>query len=247
MRLQLLSDLHLEFHRDSGTAFIQNLDPEGVDILLIAGDLSLFRGGMLGEALRRLCDRYPELIFILGNHEFYGSSVPEVLEGMARLDAQISNLHWLENSEISLGGQRFLGSSLWFSLREDGLNPFYGRFLNDFHQIQGFDPWVYNQNLCSMAFLETQVRPGDVVLTHHIPDREGIAPKWRSTEDQFGRFFISQLPQEVLKKPRCWLFGHTHDSLHFSLGESLFFSNPFGYLLREENPDFDPRLILELR
>ena len=35
MRLQLLSDLHFEFHRDHGRSFVSSLDPSGVDILVV--------------------------------------------------------------------------------------------------------------------------------------------------------------------------------------------------------------------
>ena len=34
MRIQLLSDLHFEFHRDNGRSFVESLDPDGVDVLV---------------------------------------------------------------------------------------------------------------------------------------------------------------------------------------------------------------------
>ena len=33
MRLQLLSDLHFEFHRDGGRSFVDSLDPEGIETI----------------------------------------------------------------------------------------------------------------------------------------------------------------------------------------------------------------------
>ena len=39
MIVQLLSDLHLEMHRDDGRSFLASLDPSGVDLLIVAGDV----------------------------------------------------------------------------------------------------------------------------------------------------------------------------------------------------------------
>ena len=41
MRLQLLSDLHFEFHRDGGRSFVDSLDPGGIDVLVLAGDIAV--------------------------------------------------------------------------------------------------------------------------------------------------------------------------------------------------------------
>ena len=36
MRVQVLSDLHFEFHRDGGEEFVRLLDPTDVDVLVVA-------------------------------------------------------------------------------------------------------------------------------------------------------------------------------------------------------------------
>jgi len=56
MRIQVLSDLHFEFHRDGGAAFVRGLDPSGVDAPVVAGDLATRR--LLRDAL---ADRGPAL------------------------------------------------------------------------------------------------------------------------------------------------------------------------------------------
>ena len=38
VRIQLMSDLHLEEHVDGGNAFIRQLDPQDVDVLVVAGN-----------------------------------------------------------------------------------------------------------------------------------------------------------------------------------------------------------------
>jgi predicted phosphodiesterase len=56
MRLQLLSDLHFEFHRDGGHAFVDSLDPTGIDVLVLEGDIAVADG--IPTALALLCERF---------------------------------------------------------------------------------------------------------------------------------------------------------------------------------------------
>jgi predicted phosphodiesterase len=73
MRLQLLSDLHFEFHRDGGRSFVDSFDPTGIDVLVLAGDIAVAEG--IPHALALLCERFRDatVVFVHGNHEFYGS------------------------------------------------------------------------------------------------------------------------------------------------------------------------------
>ena len=77
MRVQLLSDLHLEFHRDGGKAFLKSLDPSGVDVLVLAGDVDVAAGGLL-QSLTSICRLYRDssVVYVAGNHEFYTGVEP---------------------------------------------------------------------------------------------------------------------------------------------------------------------------
>lgn len=246
MRIQLLSDLHLEFYPDQGKAFVQSLDASGVDVLVLAGDISLVNRGWLARAVGWFCQKWPEVVFVLGNHEFYNYSVDGTLDALAALAKEHPNFHWLENSSVEIGGQRFVGSTLWFPNLPDGQNARFARGLNDFHLIHDFPQWVYGRNAESLEFLSREVREGDVVVTHHIPAIEGVHPRWLHDVQGFGRFFLCQMPAEVLRRPKLWLYGHTHDTMKFQLGDCRFFCNPFGYYGREENWTFERSLVLEV-
>lgn len=246
VNVQLLSDLHLEFHPDLGQGWLQQLDPSGVDVLVLAGDISLTREGMLCRALSWFCETYPEVVFVLGNHEFYKGDVQSTLAEITELNRQYPNLHWLENSTTTIKGQRFVGSTLWFPDGADGMNFAFTKQLNDFRLIGDFNPWVYQRNLESQKYLEDNVQQGDIVVTHHIPDIRGVAPRWVSDVTRFGRFFLSQLPRSVVETPRLWLFGHTHDSIDTTAGDCSLLCNPYGYYGQSENPYFNPKLVLSL-
>jgi predicted phosphodiesterase len=87
MRLHILSDLHLEWHRDDGRSFLRTLQNPGADALILAGDavsLAPKAGRETEWQLRTICAQYPRVYYVPGNHDFYGTS-PRA--GMQRLEA----------------------------------------------------------------------------------------------------------------------------------------------------------------
>ena len=70
MRVHVLSDLHLEFGE------FDYRDP-GADLTIIAGDLHTKRNG-LAWAREHLPDH--PILYVLGNHEFYGEKFPRLIE-----------------------------------------------------------------------------------------------------------------------------------------------------------------------
>src|SRR5438552_6183610 len=110
MRLHILSDLHLEF----GTTKIPDTD---ADAVVLAGDIHLGREGR--KWARRHFPDQP-VVYVLGNHEFYRHSIPDLTETLKRETAG-SHIHLLENETVELNGFTFLGCTLWtdFSLAGD--------------------------------------------------------------------------------------------------------------------------------
>src|SRR5262245_57469316 len=111
MRLHVLGDLHLEF-----APFV----PPATDaeVVVLCGDINLGTKG-LAWAKETWPDR--PVIYIAGNHEYYRHVLP-VLNHQLQEESQGSNVHFLENEELILGGVRFLGCVLWsdFELFGDG-------------------------------------------------------------------------------------------------------------------------------
>ena len=91
MNVQVLSDLHLEFHQDSGERFLMGLDPQGVDVLVVAGDLCTKREH--AEVLRFLSHKYPHVVFIVGNHDYYGCTYLQVHRNLEEVCEGIDNSH----------------------------------------------------------------------------------------------------------------------------------------------------------
>ena len=226
MRLQLLSDIHLEFHQDGGRAFIESLDPEGVDVLVLAGDVTV--ADRIPDALRLVCQHYGNatVLYVHGNHEFYGTSRPNVITWTKQAVKANPNLRWLDCDHVVVDGRRFLGAPLWF---RDDLNAHqYRRGMTDFHVIKGFTSWVFKENDRAVKFLRSEMRQGDIVITHHLPSPRSISPYFKNSS--LNAFFVCNMEREMIEhKPALWLHGHTHASLDYRLGDTRVLCNPLGY------------------
>ncbi len=102
VKLQILSDLHLEF----GPADVGETD---ADVIVLAGDIA---PGLTG--LKVAQSKFPErpVVYVAGNHEYYGQALPELTEALKQ-EAEGSQVHFLDNREVVLASVRFLGCTLW--------------------------------------------------------------------------------------------------------------------------------------
>jgi predicted MPP superfamily phosphohydrolase len=208
MRALVISDLHFEYRSDRGRGFIKSLPLNDVDAVIVAGDLTDSAG--LTPAFDLLCNAAPEVIYCLGNHEFWGSSVPKVMFSMEKLVTQYPNLHWLDESAAVICGQRFLGATLWY-----GDGPASKSY--DLKMIEGHAPWVYNKSVTSAKYLRENIRPGDIVVSHHMP-----------TNMRYGEMYGA----------RGWIHGHDHYSTNRMVGTTRVLCNPAGCVGKDENPTF---------
>mgnify|MGYP000937175975 FL=1 len=112
MKIQLASDLHLEFlqHQWPGERIIA--PALGADVLVLAGDIA---GGAEPFRLFANWQSHPArvpIVAVAGNHELYGHVYAPVLQKM-REGAALNNIHFLENDSVAIGDTRFLGCMLW--------------------------------------------------------------------------------------------------------------------------------------
>ena len=105
MKLLVLSDLHVEFAPFEPDAEAT----EAADVIVLAGDI---HKGVEGMAWARKTFPNHEIIYVAGNHEFYGQHW-DLLVVELRVAALMTGIHFLENSSITFGGVRFLGATLW--------------------------------------------------------------------------------------------------------------------------------------
>lgn len=246
MQALLVSDLHFEFHRDKGRSLVNSL-PDA-DILLCPGDLCDAAG--LCDALLLLLGKWQHVVYTFGNHEFYGSGIPEVrrnvqdlAERLPSLGSWLGQLHLLDNSTCEIEGRRFVGTTLWFRKME-GLSLDESS-LNDFYQIKRAHQEIYEENAKSEKFLRDTISENDLVLTHHLPSYASVHPRYLGSS--LNRFFVCDVEELILERqPKMWVHGHTHDSCDYNLGKTRVLCNPFGYQQYDLNMKFNEHLIVEI-
>jgi predicted phosphodiesterase len=245
MRIRVLSDLHLEFHRDGGEGFVKSLDLESPDVVVLAGDILLIRPGFEVQ-LDRFTSRAKHVVYVAGNHEYYRSTPDDVHDRLVAYEAEHPNFHWLHNSDVTIEGQRFIGTTLWFETNPASVK--HQGHLSDFNEIRGgFSFWVDGANRAARKYLRDNVRLGDVVVTHHLPSFRSVHPKFEHSP--LNAFFVCEM-EDVLtqQRPRYWVHGHTHAGVRYFVPPASVptevVCNPFGY--RGENPTFDPGLTLTI-
>lgn len=262
MKIQLASDLHLEFleRRFPGERIIE--PAPGSDLLVLAGDI---HNGI--KAVTAFADWPTPILYLAGNHEFYGNSWEQT-----RIDLRSAcagtRITFLDNDVFELGGVRFLGCTLWSDFRLHGFTQYQCMkavqlALNDYYLIQTPQGRLRAQDTLedheqSRQWLEAELAKPfagqTVVVTHHGPHPLSIHPRYQG--DRINAGFVSDLTP-LLQKADLWLHGHVHDSFDYQVDGCRVVANPAGYIKKLssgprpsefdfENLTFNRHLVLEL-
>jgi Icc-related predicted phosphoesterase len=261
MKIQIASDLHLEFidQRFPGERL---LTPADADVLVIAGDI---HAGV--RAIERFADWPVPVVYVHGNHELYHGDHVQVVAALRKASAG-GNVHHLECSELRLQGVRFLGCCLWTDyefiegMREEAMAEVES-ILHDHRAIHSGAALFRAEEALRLhqasrawlsAKLDEPFNGKTVVVTHHAPHAGSLHPRYAGSLLNAG--FISDLT-EHLGKQAAWIHGHVHDSFDYVVKGSRVVANPRGYALnlaaaarvediQWENKAFDPAFVIEV-
>jgi len=252
MKIRLLSDLHTEFRMPYKTHAISEY--RGEDVLVLAGDIASGSTNTMDVIKHFLNLGFPEIVYVPGNHEYYGGDFDDFNTKMADKCAKLDRVHFLNPGTVTIKDVKFVGGTLWTNFAD---NPFSQsaakRGINDFRVIKGFDvnrcAQTYYQHL---DYIKDQYEQrGDskvVVVTHFLPARECIAPRFRGA-NLLNDYFANDLGEYISNMTdTVWLFGHTHDSTDILLGDTRVVANPHGYYGSGETDanGFDPHKTIEV-
>jgi predicted phosphodiesterase len=249
MRIQIASDLHLEFSPQ------WRLPTAAADVLVLAGDIGARIAG-----LRAFAAAAPALhvVYVPGNHEYYGGDWATVAAEMRQAAGELG-IHLLDADELVLGDVRFLGATLWtdFELygsdsRAESMRQA-RRHVVDYGVIAaGSDGWLtpehtrqrhHRARAWLAAKLDEPFHGRTVVVSHHAPQRGSLHERF--ARSPISPAFVSNL-DELMGKAALWIHGHTHDSFDYVAGGTRVICNPRGYEPFEMNPEFDPGLVIEV-
>ena len=115
MKLQVLSDLHLEFKKDGIPSLV-----EGAQVVVMPGDLaSVWQGHV--PRMAQAWKNASHILYVPGNHEYYGDSISRGQDVLAK-QCSANGITLLDTRAVTIGEYRFIGATLWtdLQLRETG-------------------------------------------------------------------------------------------------------------------------------
>jgi Icc-related predicted phosphoesterase len=239
MRVDLISDLHLEFG---------DLELPGGDVLIISGDACEARyldKSSYGpdtvyfsfEDPRRKttrfyrffqeeCSKYNRTLYVMGNHEHYGGQFEKTYD---RLKNNLpDHVQLLEKETAEINGVLFIGSTLWTDMNQaDELTMFHLKTgMNDYHVVKmqtngnyhKLNPErTYREHTVSKEYIKIALDNNRskaaplpvVVVTHHAPSKLSIKPRYEKDTLMNGGY-SSDLSELMLDYPEIRVWTHGH-------------------------------------
>ncbi|KAG2379531.1 hypothetical protein C9374_006648 [Naegleria lovaniensis] len=147
MKIQLLSDLHIEhfetydhFQNKYKKLHGHNLCEKVYgEVLVLAGDIGNAFQSSYFEFLNDVSKKYSHVMIVAGNHEFYSNEYWSCNQQMIKVCSQFNNVHFLDRASIELtsnSGEKilFLGCALWSQV-PDNAKTMVQKCMNDYHLI----------------------------------------------------------------------------------------------------------------
>ena len=260
IRIQFVSDLHLEFEQNRDWIADHPLEVTG-DILLVAGDsayLDVPESGRDTYSRYTFWDwaskHYKQVIVCLGNHDFYGyydlATMPDGYCKEIR-----PNVHAYYNKVIHLPNIDIIVSTLWSFIEpynayqtEKGVSDFY-RILYDGHRLTADD--FNREHARCLAFIKKAVSESKantkIVLTHHVPTQLCTAHEFAGSPIN-GAFTVELGDYIADSEIDYWIYGHSHRNIEAQIGNTHILSNQLGYISHDEysRNGFDPAKHVEI-
>lgn len=231
MKIGLISDIHHEFYHDE--SLYEN--KEDIDVLVIAGDMVPGATKAIA-ALQRFAENHGTLIYVPGNHEYYGTSINEFDDKLREFSQRNGNIHFLNPGFVKLGDVTFIGAALWTNFAGDPASKLASQYsISDFRYIKKFTTDdAENMFHEHKKFFESSYRIMEgkkIFISHWLPARQCIAEQWCKPQHMtLNDYFANNLGDWIDGlRDSTWFFGHTHDQVHVNIGETICHANPYGY------------------
>ena len=268
MKIALASDVHLEF----GDLEFDNTD--NADVLILGGDICVanditqrdlyntmgeeYRSNRFHAFFERCCDRFPHVIFIVGNHEHYHGDFAKTVPHFKDVLGYLPNLHILEKETFVLDDVTFIGGTLWTDMNRRDTRTLHAisGMMNDFRcvsnsaKIADGRGWPGHFTTTDAAddhdamleyirlMIEGKFDQKFVIVGHHAPSRLSTHPRYAHEAIMNGGY-SSELDDFILDHPqiKLWTHGHTHEDFDYCIGSTRILCNPRGYINYEERAD----------
>ena len=264
MRIQIVSDLHLEF------ADINIQNQTDADVLVLSGDIMIASkvikpesasGIRFRDFLKRCSFQFPHVVYVAGNHEFYDSGrFFESIDWLRDACGIHDNVYFLERNTKEIDDVLFVGGTLWTDMNKfDPLTLHAVRdMMNDYRAIRNDKNGFVNlkpadtveRHRLTRDYIKLIASENKdkkiVVVGHHSPSFLSCHPMYAHDHVMNGAYH-SDLSEIMLDNPhiKLWTHGHTHHPFDYVIGETRVVCNPRGYD-GYENTGWDPNKTVEV-
>lgn len=283
-KFRYASDLHLEFAFDKRGGFLEYTSSEHemftkfrdyadhiIPPVLEDADTVLILAGDICEGARahtrysgffsRLSDRFNLVIWVAGNHEYYGGKLSQHHNDRIRANVQTKwpNVRFCAEDKVYVREDlAVLGCTLWTDVnRGNPLSTLAAMNMNDYKLITHaeVDRDIYRALRVSdtMREHERQLRwikeelialakvpfMKVIVVTHHAPSYQSIEDRYIQSNDPHNPAYASECLAPILLKPEVWIHGHLHNSSNYTVDYTRVMANPYGYMTDHVNKQYD--------
>lgn len=237
----LASDLHLDF-ADMNPEFF---DWRG-DVLILAGDIAeddYLRSAKVCDFWNRVSEMAPHIYVVTGNHEYYHSEIDTADDHIRKHLENWPSIKLLQNEAIDYRGLMIFGSTMWTSFRNsDPLVMFDAQnVMNDYKMIRvkqnGYGRLRPTHILGEHAVATNELRAAledhpdkpFLVITHHAPTGDAVAPKYAG--DMINFCYHNEFDRLIEATPQiqAWVHGHVHWYYTANVHGCQVMCNPRGY------------------
>lgn len=267
MKIQLLSDLHLEAH----PAYHPRPAPDA-DLLVLAGDVGSYQRGSQLQGEDFGLERFSPLrgwpvpvLYVPGNHEYDNLDFDEAHARLRQVCDRLG-ITWLEREVLVLRGVRFVGTTLWTDFdalagdaatlaerlrRREKAFRAANFYLEKTGTTRHGEPllapqWREIGLACRQWLGDALAQPFDgstVVVTHFAPSLLSADPRYGLRPGTAG--FCNAL-DDLLPRARLWLHGHLHCQHDYVAAGCRVVANTLGYAAKGEQEGFREALTVEV-
>lgn len=250
LKIWYFSDVHADAQNDD---MPYGYPPENADVCVIAGDIL---GGP--ESVDYLASRIRvPIIFVPGNHEYWGHVYQKSRSAMLKCAARHSHVTVLSDGQTTtVGDVLFVGATLFtdFALFGERHVPevmaeaikegfdfrsiAFGRYGEDERLFTPADAKAIHERSLEKIEEALSITSCDrkVVVSHYGPSPQSIPNEFQGVIS--NAWYVSDLTEFIKRtSPDVWIHGHVHKSFDYRIGKCRVLCNPRGF--ERENMSFE--------
>ena len=205
------------------------------DLLICAGDVAERDAG---HNWLNLQAEHSPVVFVAGNHEYYGTDIKWV-DTYYSMDKH--DLFTLQMGVYEQDGIRIAGCTLWTDMKDQDTweRKQIERRMTDFSGAITMRGTRFSADISAAVNMQhrnwlLQQKDIDIVVTHHAPSWQSITPYWEEHGKMLNPAFAGASDDIITAlKPKFWIHGHMHSFMRYwhdgKVDGTQIICNPRGY------------------